>query len=77
MISRNLLNAAIACSGMSKADVAKKIGITPKTFYAKEKKGVFGSDEIEKIIRVCEIRDPMPVFFPDFVTCEGTELWKG
>jgi len=77
MIRADLLNAEIARAGLSKSDVARKIGITPKTFYAKEKKGVFGSDEIEKIVRVCKIEDPMPVFFPDFVTHQETELWKG
>ncbi|MBP5248661.1 MAG: DUF739 domain-containing protein [Lachnospiraceae bacterium] len=72
MIRRDLLNGEIARAGMSKAELAERIGITPKTFYAKEKKGVFGSDEIEKIVKECKIRDPMPIFFPDFVSSPET-----
>ena len=68
MIRVDLLNGEIARAGMSKADLAKKIGMTPKTFYLKEKRGIFGSDEIEKIIKECGITNPMPIFFPDFVT---------
>ena len=72
MIRADLLNGEIARAGLSKAALAEKIGMTPKTFYLKEKKGVFGSDEIEKIIKVCKIEDPMPIFFPDFVTRQVT-----
>ena len=73
MIRRDLLNGEIARAGFSKAALAGEIGMTPKTFYLKEKKGIFGSDEIEKIVRVCKIADPMPIFFPDFVTCQVTK----
>lgn len=67
MIKVDLLNGEIARAGYTKATLARKIGMTPKTFYLKEKKGVFGSDEIERIVRVCKITDLMPIFFPDFV----------
>lgn len=72
MIRIDLLNGEIARAGFSKAELAKKIGMTPKTFYLKEKRGVFGSDEIEKIIRECEIANPMQIFFPEFVTQQAT-----
>ena len=72
MVRAVLLNAEIARAGYSKATLARKIGMTPKTFYFKEKKGVFGSDEIEKIVKVCKIANPMPIFFPDFVTQQET-----
>ena len=72
MIRRDLLNGEIARAGFSKASLAKKIGITPKTFYLKEKKGVFDSDEITKIVRECDIKNPMPIFFPDFVSRHET-----
>ena len=44
-------------------DVAKMIGVTPKTFYEKMKNGVFGSDEIQIMIDELHIDDPMPIFF--------------
>ena len=70
MIRRDLLDGEIARSGHTKASLARKIGVTPKTFYNKYKKGVFGSDEIEKIVLECSIANPMPIFFPDFVSCD-------
>ena len=72
MIRTDLLNGEIARAGLSKAALAKKIGITPKTFYTKEKKGVFGSDEIVKIVAECKIEDPVRIFFPEFVAQHGT-----
>lgn len=48
---------------MSQCEVAKAIGITPKTFYSKMKSGVFGSDEIEAMIAVLKIQNPMDIFF--------------
>ena len=72
MIRADLLNGEIARAGFSKASLARKIGMAPKTFYNKEKKGVFGSDEIERIIHECQIDNPMPIFFPDIVSCNET-----
>lgn len=72
MVRADLLNGEIARAGLTKATLARKIGMTPMTFYRKEKKGVFGSDEIEKIIKECQIADPMPIFFPDFVSRQET-----
>ena len=72
MVRRDLLDGEIAKAGLSRAAVAVRIGITPKTFYDKEKKGIFGSDEIVKIVQVCNIADPMPIFFPEFVAQQET-----
>ena len=47
MIDTNLLKGKIAEKGKSQSDIAKAIGIAPKTFYDKMNKGIFGSDEIE------------------------------
>ena len=73
MLNERLLNGEMAKAGLSGAALAKKIGITPKTFYTKKKKGSFGSNEISIIIRECEIKDPMPIFFPEFVTQNETK----
>lgn len=72
MIRKDLLDGEIARAGFSKSALARKIGITPKTFYAKEKKGVFGSDEIVRIVIECDIAEPMPIFFPEFVARQAT-----
>lgn len=68
MVDKRLLDGEIAKAGISRAELARRIGITPKTFYDKEKKGVFGSDEILKIVSVIQIKEPVPIFFPEFVT---------
>lgn len=55
MINTNELRGEIAKKGTSQRKLAKAIGVTDTTFYKKMKKGVFGSDEIEKIINELEI----------------------
>lgn len=63
MIKTNELRGIIAKNGLSQTDVAKMIGVTPKTFYEKMKNGVFGSDEIQVMIDELHIDDPMAIFF--------------
>lgn len=63
MIKTDELRGEIAKNGFSQSDVAKMIGVTPKTFYEKMKNGVFGSDEIEIMIEKLNIKDPMAIFF--------------
>lgn len=68
MIDTNALRGRIAEKGMSQSDVAKAIGITPKTFYIKMDKGVFGSDEIEAMIKILNISEPARIFFAEEAT---------
>lgn len=68
MIDINKLKGAIVSNGLTQEEVAKNIGISSKTFYLKMKKGVFGSDEIEKMIDLLHIDEPMPIFFAKEVT---------
>ena len=68
MIDTNELKGLIAKQGLHQTDVAKAIGITPKTFYEKMKKGVFGSDEMEKMIIILKIENPEKIFFSQKVT---------
>ena len=68
MIRTDKLRGIIAERGKSQADVAAMIGITPKTFYEKMKIGVFGSDEIQKMIDGLDISDPVDIFFAQEVT---------
>ena len=63
MINVNALKGKIAERGKTQTDVAKAMGIAPKTFYDKMSKGVFGSDEIEIMIDYLSIEDPMKIFF--------------
>ena len=68
MIDVNDLRGRIAEKGLSQAKMAKTLGIAPKTFYEKMNKGVFGSDEIECMIDILDIKDPAKIFFAKKVT---------
>lgn len=63
MVDTNALKGIIVANGMTQQEVAKRIGISPKTFYQKMRKGIFGSDEIETMIDFLSIENPMVVFF--------------
>lgn len=63
MIDTKALKGVIVSNGMTQQDVAKELGIHPKTFYEKMKKGVFGSDEMEKMIDILSIKNPVEIFF--------------
>lgn len=68
MVNSAELRGIIARNGLSQTDVAKMIGVTPKTFYSKMNKGVFGSDEIQTMIDKLNIDNPMEIFFAKTVT---------
>lgn len=73
MVDTAKLRGIFAENGKSQAEVAKIIGIAPKTFYDKMKKGVFGSDEIQIIIDEFHIDNPVDIFFAKGVTSQVTE----
>lgn len=63
MVDVNALKAEWVKKGLRQQDVAKIIGITPKTLSLKLKRGIFGSDEIELLIAALDINDPVRIFF--------------
>lgn len=66
MIKVNQLKGIIAANGLSQRQLAAKMQITEKTFYAKMKKGVFNSDEIMKMVEIFgieDIEDIVGIFF--------------
>lgn len=73
MIDTKELKKIIFANDLSQAAVATRIGMTPKTFYSKMKKGVFGSDEIEDMIELLEIKNPSDIFFAKKRTCQVTK----
>lgn len=68
MVNTNSLKGIIVSRGLTQQDVAKRLGLSPKTFYARMKKGVFMSDEIEQMIDLLEIDNPSSIFFAKDVT---------
>ena len=63
MIKTDELRGIIAKNGLSQTDVAKMIGITPKTFYDKMKNGLFVIDDIHIMIDELHIDNPITIFF--------------
>lgn len=68
MINTDELRGIFAKNGKSQSDIAKMLNITPKTFYTRMQKGVFGSDEIQIMIDELHIDNPMDIFFAKKVT---------
>lgn len=67
MINTNKLRGIIAEKNLSQRNIAAELGITPETFYRKMKKGVFDSNEINQMIKILDIHDPVAIFFTDKV----------
>lgn len=63
MIATDKLRGIIAERGFSQRQVAKSLGMTEKTFYAKMKKGVFDSDEMQQMVDLLRIPNPADIFF--------------
>lgn len=63
MINIIELKAQMVRKQYTQEKLANALGISNRTLYNKFKCGVFGSDEIEKMICVLEIKDPMSIFF--------------
>lgn len=74
MIDVASLRAEMTRYGITQKQLAESIGISPRTFSNKMKKGVFGSDEIEQMIQILKIKDPMSIFFSQMVTLKDTKL---
>lgn len=61
MIDVNKLKGAIVSAGKIQNEVAKALGITPKTFFFFEKRSVW-ADEIEVMIDYLSIGAPLSIF---------------
>ena len=68
MLNVNLIKAKIVENGLTQAEVASKIGMSPKTFSLKMSSGKFGLDEADKMIRLLKIDNPELYFFARKVT---------
>ncbi len=74
MIDVASLKAEMARYNITQKELAEHIGISQRTLSNKLKKGVFGSDEMEKMIEILKIHDPASIFFADSVTLQVTKL---
>lgn len=60
--------AAMVRKGYTQKALSKILGISEKTFSDRLKKKRFGTEEIEQLIPILEINDPVAVFFDGIVT---------
>lgn len=58
----DLLRGEIARSGKTQKEVANFIGMSEGTFIRHMKKGVFGTDDSEKMIEFLKIKNPERIF---------------
>ena len=63
MINVKELNAYLARNDLTKADGARLVGVTPKTFYSWLSKAAMPTDKAEILIKELEIKDPTKIFF--------------
>lgn len=68
MVDINGLKAAIVKKGLTQEKVAKMMNISPRTLSSRMTKGVFGSDEIELLMNILDIDNPVSIFFAHTVT---------
>lgn len=76
MLDANKLRGAIVQNGYTQKDMAKLLGITPKTFYAKMANSGFGIDEAKILIDHLNIKNPCDIFFANNVTSKVTNAIK-
>lgn len=63
MFNANEFKAQLARKGYTQQKLAEEIGISAKTMSLKVKTGKFGTDEVQKIMKILDIKDPSPIFF--------------
>lgn len=70
MVNINKLKGVIVEKGLTQSEMAKKMGISDRTFYNKMKRRVFNSDEIIEIASILAIgeKDVIAIFFDQNVT---------
>lgn len=69
MVDTNKLKGIWVSQGLTQGEVAQKIGLSSRVMTSRMSKHWFGSDEIEKLIELLDIREPAPIFFAREVTC--------
>lgn len=68
MLDKRALRAEMVRHGYNNATLSKELGITERTLANRFKTGDFGSKEIEVMIDVLHLQDPMSIFFTNKVT---------
>ena len=62
MLDRKALKAEIAKKGFSQKELARRIGMSESAFYSRMQRGIFGTDEIERLVLVLKLERPWEIF---------------
>lgn len=62
-MNTNLLKAEIVKNGLTQKEFCKSIKMAQSTFIRKIHKGVFNTDEIERMVNVLNLKRPEQIFF--------------
>lgn len=68
MVDVRALKAEMTLNGFTQETMARRIGISTKTFNRRLKVGVFGTDEAQKMIDILHIKKPAEIFFAKTAT---------
>jgi predicted DNA-binding protein (UPF0251 family) len=63
MVDTNKLRGLIREKGLTIADAAKIAGVSTPTFQRRLDSGIFGTDEIDKLVDGLKIKKPTEIFF--------------
>lgn len=69
MVNTNELKAAIVRQGKTQSDIARAIGISARSLNSKINNHIpFNTIEIESMIKILDIKEPMHIFFAETVS---------
>ncbi|MDQ0204105.1 helix-turn-helix domain-containing protein [Pectinatus haikarae] len=68
MIRINELKGKIVACGLTQREVAKSLGISERGLRYRLKKGVFNNNEIETLMKLLGISNPVDIFFAEKVS---------
>ena len=63
MVDTNKLRGVIRERGLTLTDAAKIAGVSAPTFQRRLESGIFGTDEIDKLVDGLKIKKPAEIFF--------------
>lgn len=68
MLNVQMLKAEMVRNGYTQTTLSKALGIAPRTFTNRLKTGDFGCKEMEIMIKLLHLEDPISIFFATKVT---------
>ena len=68
MINENLLKASYVAKGLTQEEVAEKLGITTNTFRYKIKNNTLDVRQMDVLIDLLDIKNPIEIFFTKQIT---------